>query len=68
MIFYIFCILKIVRTCVLIVLHQSRGGKTMDYKEEIKKIVDSIDDQTILKLLYNFAQAGLKEEEQEKTS
>lgn len=40
----------------------------MDYKEEIKKIVDSIDDQTILKLLYNFAKAGLKEEEQEKDS
>lgn len=40
----------------------------MDYKEEIKKIVDNIKDETILKLLYNFAQAGLKEEEQEKNS
>ena len=40
----------------------------MDYREEIKKIVDSLNNQTILKLIYDFAKAGLKEEEQEKDS
>ena len=36
----------------------------MDYKEEIKKIVDRIENQTILRLLYHFAVAGLKEEKE----
>ena len=36
----------------------------MNYKEEIKKIIDSMDDQRILKLIYNFAAAGLYEEEE----
>ena len=36
----------------------------MDYKEEIKKIVDRIENQTILRLLYNFAVAGMKEEKE----
>ena len=40
----------------------------MDYKEEIKKIVDSIDSQAVLRLLYYFVMAGLKEEKKEKES
>lgn len=40
----------------------------MDYKEEIKKIVDRMDDQTVLRLLYYFVLAGLKEEKKEKES
>ena len=40
----------------------------MDYKEEIKKIIDNIDDQTVLRLVYYFVMAGLKEERREKDS
>ena len=40
----------------------------MDYKEEIKKMLDRIDNQTVLRLLYYFAMAGLKEEKKEKES
>ena len=36
----------------------------MNYKEEIKKIIDSMDNQRILKLIYNFAAAGLNEEKE----
>lgn len=40
----------------------------MDYKEEIKKIIDNIDNQTVLRLVYYFVMAGLKEERREKDS
>jgi len=40
----------------------------MNYKEEIKKIIDSMDDQTILRVIYNYAAAGLKEEKERKNN
>ena len=43
-------------------IHHSRGGVDMDYKKEIIKIVDQIEDQTVLRLIYIFATAGLNEE------
>ena len=41
------------------------GGADMDYREEIKKIIDLIHDQDILRLLYKYVKAGLKEEQRE---
>lgn len=39
----------------------------MDYREEVKKIVDQIDDQTVLRLIYIFATAGLNEEKEKES-
>lgn len=39
----------------------------MDYKKEIKKIVDQIEDQTVLRLIYTFAAAGLNEEKEKES-
>ena len=46
---------------------ERKKGK-MNYKEEIKKIIDSMDDQTILRVIYNYAAAGLKEEKERKNN
>lgn len=37
----------------------------MDYKEEIKKVIDQIDSQLILRLLYEYSIAGLEEDKRE---
>lgn len=39
----------------------------MNYKEEIKKIIDQINSQTILRLIYHFAISGLKEEKEKES-
>lgn len=37
----------------------------MDYKEEIIKIIDQIDDDIILRLLYEYALVGLKVDQEQ---
>lgn len=40
----------------------------MNYKKEIKNLVDQIDNQTVLRLLYYYVLAGIKEnKKKEKT-
>jgi len=36
-----------------------------NYKEEIKKMINEMENDKILKLIYNFVKSGYKEEKQE---